>query len=622
MAPLRWRPRFGPRSPSGPFTTASSLICSWACYLPGNILCVADSKGDSMLKSEDMLNLLTAPRPPGSTVAWRGGKSVSREEFLARIRAWGALLCAESGQRFALYIDDAIEFAAALFGAWYNGKMIYLPGDRLPGTCGDLRQNVDGYLGEFAPEWQPMVPLREKVTEGAEGREPLRPDFVGLMLFTSGSTGAAQAVSKTLAQMSAEVATLENKFGAMLGDADILTTVSHQHIYGLLFQVLWPLTAGRAIHARSFSSFEELTAGLPERDWVLISSPAHLKRLPEDPAWATTSNRLRAVFASGGPLPLEVAHQTDRLLDRIPIEVYGSSETGGIAWRQQRTGADALWTPLPGVTWRIDPHEDVLEIRSPHLANEEWFRTADRVLALGENRFLLKGRIDKIAKVEGKRISLSAIEARLTASPLVSDARVLVIEGRRQRIAAFIVLSVDGRHKLVEVGKLIFNRMLRDLLTDSVEPVGLPRVWRYLDALPVNSQGKTTYAELAALVENTLSRPTLPLQRLISKDARLAAFELTAPRDLLYFDGHFPARPILAGVVQVEWVIYFGRQCFDLPPLFRAIHALKFQRIIPPEMPFTIELGYEPARSALSFKIRSRLGSHASGRVIFGAADV
>jgi acyl-coenzyme A synthetase/AMP-(fatty) acid ligase len=575
-----------------------------------------------MLESADMLKLLAAPRLPGSTIAWRGDKSVSWEEFLAGARAWRALLRAEPGQRFALFIEDSIEFGAALCGAWHAGKTIYLPGDRLPATCAGLRQTVDGYLGEFAPEWQPRVPPGVKAAEAAEGCEPLRPDFVGLVLFTSGSTGAAQAIPKTLAQMSAEVATLENQFGAMLGAADILATVSHQHIYGLLFQVLWPLTAARAIHARSFPFFEELTVALPERDWVLISSPAHLKRLPETLAWASASERLRGVFSSGGPLPFEDAHQTDRLLGRIPIEVYGSSETGGIAWRQQRTSADAVWTPLPGISWRVDPQDDALEIRSPHLADDEWFRTADRVLALGENRFLLKGRIDKIAKVEGKRISLSAIEDRLVASPLVRECRVLVIEGHRQRIAAFVVLSVDGRRKLIEAGKLVFNRMLRDLLIESVEPVGLPRVWRYLDALPINSQGKTTYAELAALVENAPSRPTLPLQRLITKDARHAVYELIAPRDLLYFDGHFSASPILAGVVQIEWVIYFGRQCFDLPPHFLAIRALKFQRIIPPEVPFTLELVQEPAQSSLFFKIRSPLGSHASGRVIFGAADV
>jgi 3-hydroxymyristoyl/3-hydroxydecanoyl-(acyl carrier protein) dehydratase len=91
---------------------------------------------------------------------------------------------------------------------------------------------------------------------------------------------------------------------------------------------------------------------------------------------------------------------------------------------------------------------------------------------------------------------------------------------------------------------------------------------------------------------------------------------------LFYFDGHFPGVPILAGVVQIHWVIAYGRQCFDLPPVFLGIHALKFQRIITPEKPFTLELVHEPAKSCLSFKITSRIGTHTSGRVMFGASDV
>jgi hypothetical protein len=164
--------------------------------------------------------------------------------------------------------------------------------------------------------------------------------------------------------------------------------------------------------------------------------------------------------------------------------------------------------------------------------------------------------------------------------------------------------------------------MLRDTLSRSVDPVGLPRVWRYLDALPTNAQGKTAHAELIALLDREPSRPTLPLERLLERDAERALFELIAPRDLVYFDGHFSGAPILAGVVQLEWVISYGRQCFDLPPAFRAVHALKFQRVIPPETPIQLELVHERATSSLSFKISSQAGPHASGRVLFGAADV
>ena len=569
----------------------------------------------------DMFGMLTTGRRLDHRVGWRLGRSVGYEEFLARVRAWLELLRRTSGQAFALYLNDSIEFASALFGAWAAGKVVFLPGDTLPSTCANLRQSVDGYLGEFASQWDPMIPAPQDEKSHGDAFDWLTGGFVGLVLFTSGSTGAPEAIPKKLSQMAREVATLETLFGGLLGSAEVITTVSHQHIYGLLFNVLWPLAAGRAMRARSLSLPQELPTALAEREAVLISSPAYLKRLPEHPAWATT-NRLRAVFSSGGPLSFDGACEARRLLGFVPIEVYGSSETGGIAWRQQHTRTDEAWTPMPGVGFRIDSEQGVLEIRSPHLPNEEWSPTADRATSVGDNRFLIKGRVDRIVKIEEKRISLAALECKLTASPMVADARVILIERRRPRIAAFIVPSVIGRSKLEEVGKLAFNRALRETLGQSVEPVGIPKVWRYLDALPTNAQGKTTHADLIALLDGGQSRPTLPLQRLLERETQRVVLELSAPSDLGYFNGHFPGVPILAGVVQIHWVITYGRQCFDLPPVFRGIHALKFQRIIGPEKPVALELIHEPAKSCLSFKITSPVGIHTSGRVMFGAADV
>jgi acyl-CoA synthetase (AMP-forming)/AMP-acid ligase II len=574
-----------------------------------------------MAEAPDMLRVAVTPRPLSQIIAWRRQRSVSYGEFLNRTRAWQRLLNRISGQTFALSISDAAEFAAALFGAWQARKTIYLPGDRLPRTCCALRTIVDGYLGEFAPEWSPRMPTSADGLAPAAELKPLDSNFAGLVIYTSGSTGVAQAIPKKLSQMSAEIATLEAQFGDVIDDSDMVATVSHQHIYGLLFNVLWPLSAGRAFTAINFGSLEGLTMKLALRESVLVSTPAHLQRLPETRAWEFAAKRVRAVFSSGGPLPADVTSETRRLLGQVPIEVYGSSETGGIAWRQQ-TAHEEKWSPLPNVKWRIDAKEGVLEIRSAHLPDAEWFRTADRARAAGKDHFLLMGRVDRIVKVEGKRIALNAIEERLTASPLARDARAVVLEGRRQRVAAVIVPSVSGRDRLAEFGKLAVNRVLREFLRESIEPVGLPRLWRYVDALPVDAQGKTTQAALVGLFCNRELPRKQPIECWGHQSDRHAFFELIAPSDLLYFDGHFPGMPILAGVVQIEWVIAFGRRCFDLPPSFRAIHALKFQRVISPELPITLDLVHDPLKSDLSFKISSHLGPHASGRIIFRAGDV
>jgi acyl-CoA synthetase (AMP-forming)/AMP-acid ligase II/3-hydroxymyristoyl/3-hydroxydecanoyl-(acyl carrier protein) dehydratase len=571
-----------------------------------------------MHEASAMLNVFSSSHALDHQIGRRLGTPVYYRELFSRAHAWHTLVRRLPGQNFALYLDDSIDFAAALFGAWHAGKMIYLPGDTLPATCVGLCETVDGFLGEFAPEWQPNIPVAADSVK-AEFFDSLNPEFLGLALYTSGSTGAPQAIKKKLSQLSAEVATLELQFGSLVGTAEIVATVSHQHIYGLLFKILWPLTVGRVVHARSLSFLEELAAEPPDRDYVLVSTPAHLKRLPESSDWLASTKRPAVVFSSGGPLPYEVANASERSLRCLPIEVYGSSETGGVAWRRQGTTDNEIWAPFPNVDWRVDSSEGVLEVRSPNLPDDNWFRTADRAARSGGG-FVLQGRVDQIVKIEEKRVSLTAIEAYLTNSPWVEAARVIVSEERRQRVAAFVVLSTEGRLQLEARGKLRVDRMLRDQLRASVDTIALPRIWRYLDAFPVNAQGKTTHADLLALLESR--RATQPLERLVERDARRAVFELVAPLELVYFDGHFSGAPILPGVVQIDWAIAYGRKCFDLPPIFRGIHALKFQRVIPPETPITLELLHDPGKSSLAFKITSEVGAHASGRILFGAADV
>lgn len=598
-----------------------------------------------MLKSKslNMLQLPYADCAAEHTVAYRDGQAVSNRSFRARTAAWQRLLAATPGQKFALFLEDSLDFSSALYGAWLAGKTIYLPGDALSASCAALSTTVDGFLGNFDQVWSPLMPQEDRQDQQSDAvplDRPLPADFDGLVVYTSGSSGMAQAIPKRLSQLAAEVATLEQLFGPRLGQADVLATVSHQHIYGLLFKVLWPLAARRAMHVRSAVFLEELLPWMQNRPCLLVSSPAHLSRFPESAAQnpVPPPPELRAVFSSGGPLTAQAAAAADTLFGTAPIEIYGSSETGGIAWRCR----DERWTALPGVQWRVDPAEGVLEVSSPHLRDQQWLRMADRAIAADAEtnadvqRFILQGRTDRIVKLAEKRISLNAMERRLCASPLVAEARVLLpaiatttpsAPPRRAGLIAFVVLSESGHAALATAGKLALNRQLKAALSDTVEAIALPRSWRYLNALPLDAQGKTTQTALLALLNTpaprpTMPRPTMPNITLSRQDAHHVVLELHIPADLLYFDGHFNTQPILPGVAQLNWAIILGRRYFDLPPVFKTVHTLKFQKIITPDSTVTLELQHEPSKAALHFRLYSASGQHASGRIVFAHADV
>ena len=73
--------------------------------------------------------------------------------------------------------------------------------------------------------------------------------------------------------------------------------------------------------------------------------------------------RSRAIFSSGAPLDAATAAAVTALAGIPVTEVLGSSETGGIAWRD--SGGDGAWTPFPGVAVAADPDDETMLLRSP-----------------------------------------------------------------------------------------------------------------------------------------------------------------------------------------------------------------------------------------------------------------
>jgi acyl-coenzyme A synthetase/AMP-(fatty) acid ligase/3-hydroxymyristoyl/3-hydroxydecanoyl-(acyl carrier protein) dehydratase len=543
-------------------------------------------------------------------VAWHDGEAVDRAAFLALVARWQAAFEAQRGERWALYVENPLQFAAALYGAWHAGKTVYLPGDAQPATAQRLRAVTDGLAGD----WPDGVQALQHPSDSP--RAPLDLQRTRLVLFTSGSSGEPVAIDKAVAQLDAEIRMQHELFGVRWARHESLcvhATVSHQHIYGLLFAVLWPLAAGRRFATRRIGYAEEMIARLAATPSLLVASPAHLKRLPPGLDGSAARKTLQAVLSSGGPLPPDSALQAAQCFGDAPIEIFGSSETGGIAWRQRTRDGDA-WRPLPGVDWKID--EGLLAVRSPHLPNADWWLTADRAESREDGRFVLLGRADRIAKIEEKRVSLSAIERRLQESPWVGEVRaVAVAVGAGLRVGVVYVPTAAGQQALAEQGPRAVRAALRELVRGHVDAVAVPRRWREVAALPVNAQGKTTEAALLALLA---PRDELPAMRWIERGDALAQGEFGVDAGHPGFDGHFPQAPILPGVLQLQWAIQWARQCFGLRADVARIEVLKFQQPVLPgaELKFSLR---RASPQTLQFAYESARGMHASGRIVFAS---
>lgn len=541
-------------------------------------------------------------------------------EPLAHAQLTQQALCLAAGfqdrniQQVAVHLLDAGDLAIALLGAWRAGVTVILPADLQEHTRQRLDQQVDAWITNRA---ELNVLYAEPLAPAA-----LDLDAELLVLSTSGSSGEPKLISKTLRQLNNELCVLEDLWGADLGSSAVLGSVITQHIYGLLFRLLWPLCAGRYllrlplpfpedIQQASFSCL----SGKEGFTWV--ASPALLKRMGENLDWPALRG-VRKVFSSGGPLPTDAAELLEQRLQQRPVEIYGSSETGGIAWRQ----TESLWQPLPGVQLALNT-DGALRINSPWIApgqTEQTEQTADAAQLFTDGRFTLQGRLDRIIKLEEKRISLPFLEQQLCLHEWVSDVRLGVVAEGRASLGALLVLNVAGIHALRNQGRRAVTQDLREYLKGFCEPLALPRRWRFVEQLPLNPQGKLPQTEVDRQL--LLARTKLPV---VVKQQHIAdewLLDLQIPVDLAFFSGHFPTAPVVPGVVQVDWAFNLAQKLMTIPPKFCGMEVLKFQQLLRPGDVVQLRLSFDQARSKLHFSYSTLDARSSSGRILLGAADV
>jgi len=501
-----------------------------------------------------------------------------------------------------LSLEDVGALAIALLAAWRAGAQVVLPADDSAETRERLGHDVDLWLDTLPTSNVAPLPAHA-----------LNLDACRLTLWTSGSSGEPKAIVKTLRQFDTEIRVLEHCWGAQLKDAVMIASVSARHIYGLLFRLLWPLCAGRCTLAKAYPFPETLQqASLAHPAFAWVASPALLTRMGDHLDWAAL-RRVRQIFSSGGALAAEAANTLHARLGQYPTEIYGSSETGGIAWRQ----GGERWQPFAGMLL-TQGAEGALCVVSPYLPAGHVEQTADAVELTPDGRFLLCGRLDRIVKLEQKRIALPALEQALGQHRWVADARVGVVQMNRAFLGALIALTPSGIHALRNQGRRALTDTLRQHLATKCDPIALPRRWRLLERLPYSVQGKLPQREVETLLAAPRPDAAEILNAVRTDDGWL--LQLLVPLDLTYFSGHFPHAPVLPGVVQIGWAQRLAQKFMpELPILCSEMEVLKFQQLIRPGDRLQLVLRFDAKKSKLHFAFKNSDKSCSSGRIVLSA---
>lgn len=393
----------------------------------------------------------------------------------------------------------------------------------------------------------------------------------------------------------------------------MLASVPHHHIYGLLFRVMWPLAAGRAFDRAVCIEPQHVQARIGQCGaTVVVSSPAQLSRWPALPGFAALAPVPRAFFSSGGPLSAEAAAEYAAAFGAAPIEIYGSTETGGIAWRRQNE--TPAWRPVSGVDVRRG-EDGALNVRSAHLGHDDWHRTDDAIAFDDEGRFRLLGRLDRVIKLDGKRVSLPEVEARLALHPYVAQAAVVKLAGAsRERVGAVVALSDAGGDALRSEGRVALAKTLRRHLAAYFDVVVLPRHWRFRVALPFDARGKLPVAAVAAAFE-----PRSEGFEVLSeaRHGEHLHYELRVPPALVHFEGHFPGLPILPGVVQLDWAIRLAAEHVTGVREIESVDRLKFTAPVMPGAVLDLKLSHDAARRRVQFAYRVDARDSSSGVIVY-----
>lgn len=286
-----------------------------------------------------------------------------------------------------------------------------------------------------------------------------------LTFATSGSTGTPKRCTHMIVDLLAEASGWAEYLGHV---SQVIALVPAHHIFGAIFTALLPDALGP--HCSVETGTEAVRSARPGT--LIAGTPTH---------WAYLARSILAFpdgvvgVTSTAPMPTALAHRLRAQRLTKLVEVYGSSETGGVALRERE---DAAFRLLDGWTATAN---GALERRLANGARAS-MAPPDHLRWLDDRHFTIEGRCDGAVQIGGVNVFPDRVRDVLLAHAGVADAAIR-LEGEVGRLKAFVVPAggADPDELAAELDRWCGARLTA---------AERPRQWAVGRALPVNAMGK------------------------------------------------------------------------------------------------------------------------------------